>query len=252
MTGPKSMRALLVQADTSTTNLVVDALHALGAIVEHAATGAYALQLVRRGDYDLVVLGGMPGDSDGYDVIRGVRRARIDTPIMMIASSLHSQATMLALQVGADDCVGPLKESRELVLRIQALLQRARGGNAKFLTRGPVELDPRAMEVLVNGEHVRLTGKEFAVLKLLLERKGRAITKEDFMSHLYDGSDDPETKVIDVFICKVRSKLAAAGAPDIIKTIWGKGYMISSSRDSDPCKSLPFFRVPDPAGKTGC
>jgi two-component system cell cycle response regulator CtrA len=72
------------------------------------------------------------------------------------------------------------------------------------------------------------------------------------MSHLYDGSDDPETKVIDVFICKIRSKLAAAGAPDIIKTIWGKGYMISSSRDSDPCKSLPFFRVPDPAGKTGC
>ncbi len=250
MVGPIQMRALLVQNESSPKSLAIDAFRALGAIVESADTGAYALQLVQRGTYDIVIVAGTLGDCDGYDVIRRIRRARVDTRVMMIPDTPHSHDRTLALQIGADDCVSPLAEPRELALRIRALLQRPQGGDAIYLMSGGVQLNPRAMAVFVHGEPVRLTGKEFAVLQLLLERKGRAVSKEDFMLHLYDGSDDPETKIIDVFICKVRRKLAAAGARDIVKTVWGRGYMISS-KDSSPRKPPPFFLVPDPTGEAG-
>jgi two-component system cell cycle response regulator CtrA len=91
---------------------------------------------------------------------------------------------------------------------------------------GPLTLNLGSREVLVEGRAVHLTGKEYAVLELLTLRKGVVLTKEAFLNHLYGGMDEPEVKIIDVFICKLRKKLAQAGASELIGTVWGRGYVL--------------------------
>jgi two-component system cell cycle response regulator CtrA len=90
-----------------------------------------------------------------------------------------------------------------------------------------VNLDTRVVSLSVDGRPVHLTGKEFAILELLSLRKGTILTKEMFLSHLYSGGDEPEAKIIDVFICKLRKKLAeATGGSNYIETVWGRGYVL--------------------------
>jgi two-component system cell cycle response regulator CtrA len=94
-----------------------------------------------------------------------------------------------------------------------------------------VELNLDSREVAVDGREVHLTGKEYSILELLVLRKGMVLTKEAFLNHLYGGMDEPEMKIIDVFICKLRKKLAQAGADSLIGTVWGRGYMIREPSD---------------------
>ena len=89
-----------------------------------------------------------------------------------------------------------------------------------------MELNLDSREVTIDGRGIHLTGKEYSILELLVLRKGMVLTKEAFLNHLYGGMDEPEVKIIDVFVCKLRKKLARAGAEGIIGTIWGRGYMI--------------------------
>jgi two-component system, cell cycle response regulator CtrA len=113
-----------------------------------------------------------------------------------------------------------------LLARVQAVVRRSKGFSQPRLWVGPLQLNLDSREVTVNGQHVHLTGKEYAILELLVLRKGMVLTKEAFLNHLYGGMDEPEMKIIDVFVCKLRKKLALAGADNLIGTAWGRGYMI--------------------------
>jgi two-component system cell cycle response regulator CtrA len=128
--------------------------------------------------------------------------------------------------MGADDYITKPFDQQELVARIQAIVRRAKGFSQPTLTVGPLTLNLGSREVSVEGRNVHLTGKEYAVLELLTLRKGVVLTKEAFLNHLYGGMDEPEVKIIDVFICKLRKKLAQAGAGDLIGTVWGRGYVL--------------------------
>src|SRR3954471_8817760 len=116
---------------------------------------------------------------------------------------------------------------------MQAIVRRSKGFSQPSLRVGQLQLNLVTQEVLAGGQQVHLTGKEYAILELLVLRKGMVLTKEAFLNHLYGGMDEPEVKIIDVFICKLRKKLAQAGADNLIGTVWGRGYTIREQPAED-------------------
>jgi len=220
------MRVLLVEDDTIVARGVTLALRAATMIVDAADTGEEALELARLYDYDIVILDIMLPDMEGYEVVRRLRASRIETPVMILSGLTRPQAKIRGFCMGADDYITKPFDQNELVARIQAIVRRAKGFSQPTLTVGPLTLNLGSREVLVAGRNVHLTGKEYAVLELLTLRKGVVLTKEAFLNHLYGGMDEPEVKIIDVFICKLRKKLAQAGAAELIGTVWGRGYVL--------------------------
>lgn len=220
------MRVLLVEDDTIVARAISLALKASAMVVDIAETGEESLDLARIYDYDIIVLDLMLPDMEGYEVVRRLRAARIETPVLILSGLNRPQAKVRGFGMGADDYITKPFDQTELVARIQAIVRRAKGFSQPTLSIGPLTLNLGSREVMVDGRNVHLTGKEYAVLELLTLRKGIVLTKEAFLNHLYGGMDEPEVKIIDVFICKLRKKLAHAGAADLIGTVWGRGYVL--------------------------
>ena len=166
-------------------------------------------------------------DIDGYEVLRRLRAARVQTPILILSGLSGLDDKIKGLGVGADDYLTKPFDKRELIARIQAIVRRSKGHSDSIIQTGKlkVNLDTRTVEV--DGQPLHLTGKEYGILELLSLRKGTTLTKEMFLNHLYGGMDEPELKIIDVFVCKLRKKLAAAtGGDNYIETVWGRGYVL--------------------------
>ncbi|WP_135465881.1 response regulator transcription factor CtrA [Crenalkalicoccus roseus] len=220
------MRVLLVEDDLATSRGLVAMLKAASMIVDAVDSGEEALDLARHYDYDIVLLDlGLP-DMEGYEVVRRLRAARVETPVLILSGLSRPGAKVKGFSMGADDFITKPFDPPELVARIQAVVRRAKGFAQPTLSVGDLTLNLASREVTVGGVPVHLTGKEYAVLELLTLRKGTVLTKEAFLNHLYGGMDEPEIKIIDVFICKLRKKLAQAGADNLIGTVWGRGYVL--------------------------
>jgi len=220
------MRVLLVEDDVTAARGVALILKSGTAVVDHAASGEEALELVRHYDYDIMVLDLMLPDMEGYEVVRRMRLGRNHTPVLVLSGVSRPEAKVKALGLGADDVMTKPFDKAELLARLQAVVRRSKGFSQPRLRVGAMQLNLDSREVTVNGQEVHLTGKEYAILELLVLRKGMVLTKEAFLNHLYGGMDEPEMKIIDVFVCKLRKKLALAGAENLIGTVWGRGYMI--------------------------
>ncbi|WP_237217770.1 response regulator transcription factor CtrA [Falsiroseomonas oryziterrae] len=220
------MRVLLVEDDTIVARGINLALKAASMIVDTSDTGEESLELARLYDYDIIVLDLMLPDMEGYEVVRRLRAARVETPVLILSGVTRPQAKVRGFGMGADDYITKPFDQQELVARIQAIVRRTKGFSQPTLSVGPLTLNLGSREVSVEGRNVHLTGKEYAVLELLTLRKGNVLTKEAFLNHLYGGMDEPEVKIIDVFICKLRKKLAQAGAGELIGTVWGRGYVL--------------------------
>ena len=238
------MRVLIVDKDGLANRALTQLLYANGAIVDQVDTGQEALDLLRHYDYDSVILDMMLADIEGYEVVRRMRAARIDTPVIMQAAVVMPQARVKAFSIGADDFITKPYDHTELFARMQAIIRRTKGYSQPSLRCGPLHLNLDSREVEVSGRPVHLTGKEYAILELLVLRKGMVLTKEVFLNHLYGGMDEPEMKIIDVFICKLRKKLAAAGAPNVIGTVWGRGYMVRDGASHPMLATLPQASLP--------
>ncbi|MFC3127361.1 response regulator transcription factor CtrA [Pseudoroseomonas globiformis] len=220
------MRALLVEDDLTTARGIAMMLKAASMITDTAATGEEALELAALYDYDIVVLDIMLPDMEGYEVVRRLRGSRVETPVLVLSGLSRPQAKVRALGMGADDFITKPFDQQELVARVQAIIRRAKGFSQPTLAVGPLSLNLGSREVRIHNTEIHLTGKEYAILELLTLRKGLVLTKEVFLNHLYGGIDEPEAKIIDVFICKLRKKLSLAGAADLIGTVWGRGYVL--------------------------
>jgi two-component system, cell cycle response regulator CtrA len=220
------MRVLLVEDDITAARGVALMLKSSGAVVNHVDTGEEALELARHYDYDIVILDLMLPDIEGFEVVRRLRISRNDTPILILSGLTRPAAKVKGLSLGADDFITKPFDRAELLARIQAIVRRSKGFSQSTLYIGPLRLNMDSREVTVDDKMVPLTGKEYSILELLVLRKGMVLTKEAFLNHLYGGMDEPEMKIIDVFVCKLRKKLAQAGAGNMIGTIWGRGYMI--------------------------
>ena len=167
----------------------------------------------------------------GYDVLKKLRTAKVGTPVLILSGMSEMDSKVRALGFGADDYVTKPFHRDELVARIHAIVRRSKGHSQSVIRTGKIAVNLDAKTVEVDGSRVHLTGKEYAMLELLSLRKGTTLTKEMFLNHLYGGMDEPELKIIDVFICKLRKKLSlACGGANYIETVWGRGYVL---RDSD-------------------
>ena len=196
--------------------------------------GEEGLDLAKLYDYDIILLDLNLPDMHGSDVLRRIRSARVSTPVLMLSGIGTMDWKVRALAGGADDYVTKPFHRDELVARIHAIVRRSKGHSQSVIRTGKlaVNLDSRTIEV--DGKRLHLTGKEYAMLELLTLRKGTTLTKDMFLNHLYGGMDEPELKIIDVFICKLRKKLGLACGDNYIETVWGRGYVL---RDPD---SLPL------------
>jgi len=234
------MRILLVEDDRSAARGIAFQLQQHRMVVDVADCGAEALELARLYDYDAAIVDLMLPDMEGYDVVAKFRAARIEAPVLMLSANGRTQAKIRGLSVGADDYLSKPFEPDELVARLQAMIRRSKGFSIQL---GALSLDLSAKEVAVQGRPVHLTTKEYAILELLLMRRGTVLSKENFLDHLYGGMDEPDAKIIDVFVCKLRKKLQQAGAANVIGTVWGRGYIV---RETSPVPAASAFRPNQP------
>jgi two-component system cell cycle response regulator CtrA len=184
-----------------------------------------------------VLLDLMLPDIEGFEVVRRMRSSRNETLVLILSGLSRPQAKVKGLGLGADDFISKPFDKAGLLARMQALVRRSKGYSQPSLRVDSLLLNLGSHEVAVDDQPVHPTGKEYAILELLVLRKGMVVSKEGFLNHLYGGMDEPEMKIIDVFICKLRKKLATAGADNLIGTVWGRGYMIrepSSDRSTVP------------------
>ena len=220
------MRVLLVEDDITAARGIALMLKSGGLVVDTTDTGEEALELVRHYDYDIIVLDLMLPDMEGYEVVRRMRAARMETPVLILSGLSRPGAKVKGFGLGADDFISKPFDRAELVARMQAVVRRSKGYSQPTLRVAGLHLNLDSREVTIDGSQVHLTGKEYSILELLVLRKGMVLTKEAFLNHLYGGMDEPEMKIIDVFICKLRKKLTQAGAGNLIGTVWGRGYML--------------------------
>ncbi|MFL1463843.1 response regulator transcription factor [Roseococcus sp. DSY-14] len=224
------MRILLVEDDRTAARGISFQLQQHRMVVDVADSGAEALELARLYDYDAVIVDIMLPDIEGYEVVSRLRGARVEAPVMVLSAVNKTAAKVKALGAGADDYLAKPFDPDELAARMQAMIRRSKGYSQPRIQMGAISLDLAAKEVAVQGAPVHLTGKEYAILELLMLRRGSVLSKENFLDHLYGGMDEPDAKIIDVFVCKLRKKLQQAGAANIIGTVWGRGYIIRESQ----------------------
>lgn len=221
------MRVLLVEDDPSTVRSIELALAAEGIVCDTAGLGEEALAVGQIYDYDIIILDMMLPDIDGYEVLRRFRANKIKTPILILSGLTGSDNKIKGLGIGADDYVTKPFNRGELVARIQAIVRRSKGHSESIIRIGRLSINLDERTVQVDGNPVHLTAKEYSILELLALRKGQPLTKEMFLNHLYGGIDEPELKIIDVFVCKLRKKLMdASGGENYIETLWGRGYIM--------------------------
>jgi len=222
----RAVRVLLVEDDRQTAEGTMLVLRASRAAVDIAETGEEALDLLQHYEYDIVVLDVMLPDMQGYDVLRAMRSRRINVPVLVLSGIGGAEARVKALGLGADDFITKPIDAQELIARVHAIVRRAHGFSQQILRLGELELNQDTHEVLVAGHPVGLSTKEYGTLELLLLRQGRAVRKEAFLGHLYGGPNEPGARIIDVFVCHLRKKLADAGVAELISTVTGYGYVI--------------------------
>lgn len=206
------------------------------AVVDETTEPEEALDLVRFYDYDAVVLRIADGRSNEIDLIRRLRIGGLRCPIIGVAHALAEPTRLKVLEAGIDDLIVSALSQDEIFLRVQNQVRRSRGFQSPSLTLGNVEINMNAKKIFAAGTEVSLTKKEYQIIEILALRKGCVLSKEAILDHLYGGLDEPNPKIIDVFICKIRKKLAALGAEDLIETNWGRGYMVVEKRAAETAR----------------
>ncbi|MFT3974445.1 MAG: response regulator transcription factor [Amaricoccus sp.] len=233
------MRVLLVEDDPTTSKSIELMLQNANLNVYATDLGEEGIDLAKLYDYDLILLDLNLPDMNGHDVLRQLRLAKVETPILILSGADDTENKLKGFGFGADDYMTKPFHRQELIARIHAIVRRSKGHAQSVIQTGKfmVNLDQKTVEV--DGKSVHLTGKEYQMLELLSLRKGTTLTKEMFLNHLYGGMDEPELKIIDVFICKLRKKLSeATGGENYIETVWGRGYVLRDPASSEAKRRL--------------
>ena len=221
------MRVLLIEDDATVAQSIELMLKSENFNTYTTDLGEEGVDLGKLYDYDIILLDLNLPDMSGYEVLRSLRVAKVKTPILILSGMASIEDKVKGLGFGADDYLTKPFHKDELVARIHAIVRRSKGHAQSVITIGDLMLDLDEKMASVGGKRVPLTTKEYQMLELLALRKGTTITKEMFLNHLYGGMDEPELKIIDVFICKLRKKLAnASQGKNYIETVWGRGYVL--------------------------
>jgi two-component system, cell cycle response regulator CtrA len=228
------MRVLLIEDDRATAQSIELMLKSESFNIYTTDLGEEGIDLGKLYDYDIILLDLNLPDMSGFEVLRSLRVSRIKTPILILSGLTGIGDKVSGLGFGADDYMTKPFHKDELVARIHAIVRRSKGHAQSVVITGDlcVNLDTKTVDI--GGARVYLTGKEYQMLELLSLRKGTTLSKEMFLNNLYGGMDEPEIKIIDVFICKLRKKLAnASNGKDYIETVWGRGYVLREPSENE-------------------
>jgi two-component system cell cycle response regulator CtrA len=225
------MRVLIIEDNHSTAQTVELALNKEGIICDRAELGEEGLKVSKLYDYDLVILDIMLPDMNGYDVLQTLRRSRKPVPVLILSGLGASEDKIKGLGYGADDFLSKPFNMGELTARVKAIIRRAQGHSDAIIEVSKMRINIDAHTTTISGDSVNLTSKEQSILELMAMKKNQVVTKEQFLTHLYSGVDDPELKIIDVFVCKLRKKIQKVAGENYIETSWGKGYALKNPQD---------------------
>jgi two-component system, cell cycle response regulator CtrA len=237
------MRILLIEDHSATAQSIELMLKSESFNVYTTDLGEEGVDLGKLYDYDIILLDLNLPDMSGFEVLRTLRVSKVKTPILILSGLGGIEDKVKGLGFGADDYMTKPFHKDELVARIYAIVRRSKGHAQSVIQTGDlvVNLDTKTVEV--NSQRVHLTGKEYQMLELLSLRKGMTLTKEMLLNHLYGGMDEPELKIIDVFMCKLRKKLAnASSGKNYIETVWGRGCLLREPSEDGA-------RIPPAAGQ---
>src|ERR1017187_6266867 len=228
------MRVLVIEDDSATAQSIELMLKSESFNVYTTDLGEEAIDLGKLYDYDIILLDLNLPDMSGFEVLRSLRVSKVKTPILILSGLAGIEDKIKGLGCGADDYMTKPFHKPELIARIHAIVRRSQGHAQAVVQTGDLTVNVDAKTVHINQVRVNLTGKEYQMLELLSLRRGTTITKEMFLSQLYGGMDEPEIKIIDVFMCKVRKKLAeASNGKDYIETVWGRGYVLREPHEDE-------------------
>src|SRR5215208_3618345 len=221
------MRVLLIEDDSATAQSIELMLKSQGFNVYTTDLGEEGIDLGKLYEYEIVLLDLNLPDMSGFEVLRSMRVSKVKTPILILSGVAGIENKVKGLGLGADDYLTKPFHKDELVARIHAVVRRSQGHAQSIVQIGDLTVNLDAKTAEIASTRVHLTAKEYQMLEYLSLRKGTTVTKEMFLGQLYGGMDEPEIKIIDVYICKLRKKLAAASnGKDYIETVWGRGYVL--------------------------
>jgi two-component system, cell cycle response regulator CtrA len=228
------MRVLLIEDDSATAQSIELMLKCESFNVYATDLGEEGVDLAKHYDYDIILLDLNLPDMSGFEVLRSLRVSKVATPILILSALSGTEHKIKGLGFGADDYLTKPFHKDELVARIHAIVRRSKGHAQSIIQTGDLVVNLDLKTVEINERRVHVTGKEYQMLELFSLRKGRTLTKEQFLNHLYGGMEEPQQKILDVFICKLRKKLSdASGGKDYIETVWGRGYVLHEPSDID-------------------
>ncbi len=226
------MRVLLIEDDPITAKSIEMLLLSEGFNVYCTDMGEEGLDLGKIYDYDIILLDLNLPDIHGYEVLRELRESKVRTPVLVLTGMKEITNVVKAFGKGADDYVTKPFHKQELVARIHAIVRRSLGHAESVIETGKLKVNLDTKTAEIEGKPLHLTGKEYDMLEFLSLRQGTTLTKGAFLNHLYNGIDEPEAKIIDVFICKIRKKImAATGGENYIHTEWGRGYVLRPPKE---------------------
>ena len=226
------MWVLLIEDDEGTAKSIELMLKAKNHTCDVKRLGEDGLTAAGLHTYDVILLDLMLPDMDGFEVLRRLRANQVSVPLLILSGLSDVGHKAKGRHIGADDYLIKPFDNRKLLARIEAVLRRFRGHDDSVVRTGDLTVNFDTQSVEIGGNRVYVTPKEYRILELLSQRQGVVLSKEIFLDHLYGGRDEPETKIIDVFVCKLRKKLtAASGGKNYIETVWGRGYMLRAPVD---------------------
>ena len=220
------MRVLLVRRHSNDASSTKAILKSSGFVVDDVSDRDAASGFLEQYDYEIIILDRLAHDSDACAFIQAIRARGIEAPLLMLSGSAAADITVRALRSGADDVMTGAFRDDEFVARIEAIVRRSNGHGKSTLQVGPMVIYINSHDVIINGQALHLTKKEFSILQLLALRRGKVLTKPQILDYLYDGLDDPEIGIVGVYICNLRKKLTAHGAGSLIDTVRGCGYVM--------------------------
>ncbi len=227
------MRVLLIEDDSTTAKSIEFLLKKERYVCDCTNSGEDGLEIAKLYDYDMIILGLMLSDMEGFNVLKRLRSAQVETPVLLLSGLDDAAQKVKGLQMGADDFLTKPFNQEELVARIQAIVRRSQGYSVPVINIGNLAVNLTSRSVELDGRPIWLTRREYALMEVFALRKGMLISKETLLNHLYGSIDEPEEKVVDVFICKLRKKLAATSdGTKFIRTVWGRGYVMDDPKNN--------------------
>jgi DNA-binding response OmpR family regulator len=220
------MKLLVVEDERRLAQVLADGLREAGYVVDVALDGEEGEELALTGGYDVILLDLMLPRRDGLDVCRELRRHRVDSAVLMLTARDTLEDKVEGLDVGADDYLTKPFQFPELLARVRSLLRRGSRQRSHLLSLADLEIDTQTHEVRREGERVRLTTKEYALLEYLAYNAGRVLTRDQILNHVWPSDYEGYSNTVDVFIRYLRRKIDDPYEPKLIQTVIGLGYTL--------------------------